>query len=246
MGGILDKTEIFVDYLEQMAKTGEEFKMDVLTTNLTVDVIGKKASSVLDLCSKPKLTIRVGLITFNLDLNAQVPGQESHVLQIYRALADSFSKRDKNVHWLLRYFTPNEWRIRSLDKKLDVALKDTIRKEHAKLRANEKEDARSVMALSLKGVDELTPDILQQTSDACRGFLFAGHDTTSILLQWIFYEISRRPASYKALKEELDEVFGPDSSPAAVMAQMRDPENSLSFASLKCRPLLILLPDPHT
>ncbi|KXJ87340.1 cytochrome P450 52A11 [Microdochium bolleyi] len=213
VGGILDKTEIFVETLEKMAETGEEFNMDELTTNLTFDVIG--------------------LITFNLDLNAQVPGQQSPVLQTYRALQQSYVKRNNTLHWLLRYFTPNEWRIRSLDKKLDVVLKDTIRKQHAKLLADQKEDARSVMALSLKGIEKLTPEILQQTSDTCRGFLFAGHDTTSILLQWMFYEISRRPASFTALKEELDEVFGPDSSPSSVIAQMRDPNNSLSITSLK-------------
>jgi len=41
VGGILDKTEIFVEHLERMAKTGEDFNVDELTTNLTFDVIGK-------------------------------------------------------------------------------------------------------------------------------------------------------------------------------------------------------------
>lgn len=96
-------------------------------------------------------------------------------------------------------------------------------------------------ALSLQGIDKLTPQILQQTSDTIRGFLFAGHDTTSILMQWAFYELSRRPASQKALRDELDEVLGPDPSPSAVSDKLLGPDAGKLVARLTCRFYVLLL-----
>lgn len=79
------------------------------------------------------------------------------------------------------------------------------------------------MTLSLQDVETLTPQILQQTSDTLRGFLFAGHDTTSILMQWAYYELLRCPRALKALQDELDEVFDSDPNPSAVTEKLLAP-----------------------
>ncbi|KAH8203772.1 hypothetical protein TruAng_002065 [Truncatella angustata] len=209
---ILDKTQIFVEHLEKRAASGDESGIDELTTNLAFDVIG--------------------IVTFDVDLNAQVPGQQSDILLTYRALSQAYVARDMMKPWWRRYFTENERTVRSLDRKLDTLLKKAIQKEHEKLISGSTTASRSVAALSLSGMDALTPELLQQTSDTCRGFLFAGHDTTSILLQWSFYELHRRPSALETLGEELDEVFGVDPSPAAVMAQLSGPENGKLLARL--------------
>ncbi|KAF6792641.1 cytochrome p450 [Colletotrichum sojae] len=209
---ILDKTELFIDLMEQKAVSGEEFTIDEYTTNLAFDVIG--------------------IVTFDMDLNAQVPGKQSKVLTTYRSLSHAYIKRPEGQHWLKRYFTENERTIRRLDKELDQILKGEIIRQHKAFKAGDHAASRSVAALSLHGIDELTPEILQQTSDTCRGFLFAGHDTTSILLQWCFYELHRRPESAKALKEELDEVFGTDPSPKSVIDQLSGHEAGKLLARL--------------
>ncbi|KAH8900730.1 cytochrome P450 52A11 [Thozetella sp. PMI_491] len=201
---ILDKTETFIDILEQKAAVGEQFRIDEYTTNLAFDVIG--------------------IVTFDMELNAQIPGKQSKVLTTYRALSYAYMKREVGKHWLRRYFSENERTIRRLDKELDKILKDEIVRQHKVFKAGNGTASRSVAALSLHDIDELTPEILQQTSDTCRGFLFAGHDTTSILLQWCFYELHRRPASSQALKEELDEIFGPDCRPKSVIDQLSGPQ----------------------
>jgi hypothetical protein len=41
---ILDKTETFIDILEQKAATGDQFRIDEYTTNLAFDVIGECCS----------------------------------------------------------------------------------------------------------------------------------------------------------------------------------------------------------
>lgn len=170
-----------------------------------------------------------------MDLNAQIPGKQSNVLLTYRALSQAYIKRDVAKHWLRRYFTENERTIRRLDKKLDNILKEEIISQHRKLISGDATASRSVASLSLHGIDVLTPEILQQTSDTCRGFLFAGHDTTSILLQWCFYELHRRPSSAKTLKDELDEVFGTDPSPRSVIDQLSGPEAGKLLARLPCK-----------
>ncbi|TDZ53944.1 putative sterigmatocystin biosynthesis P450 monooxygenase stcS [Colletotrichum trifolii] len=209
---VLDKTQLFIDFMEEKAATGEEFTIDEYTTNLAFDVIG--------------------IVTFDMDLNAQVPGKQSKVLTTYRELSYAFVKREVGKHWLRTYFSKNERKIRRLDKELDGILKQEITRQHKAFRAGDAAASRSVAALSLHGIDELTPEILQSTSDTCRGFLFAGHDTTSILLQWCFYLLHIRPVSAEDLKKELDEVFGPDSSPKAVMDQLSGPDAGKLLARL--------------
>lgn len=80
---------------------------------------------------------------------------------------------------------------------------------------------RSVLALALKShlkdkgksiatMDghDISPAFLRSTADQIRTFLFAGHDTTSILLQWAIYALSHHPHSLTTLLSELDSVFG--------------------------------------
>jgi cytochrome P450 len=197
---ILDKSETFIELMEQKAASGETFTLGPYTTNLVFDIIG--------------------IVTFDMDLNAQIDGQQSEVLLTYRALSQAFNKRPfGGVGWR-DYFSANEREIRSMDKKLDSILKAEIKKQHKALMSgptNTKTKNKSVATLSLHGVDKLTSQILQQTSDTLRGFLFAGHDTTSILLQWAFYELHIHPSAAKTLKEELDSVFGPNTHPSAIV-----------------------------
>jgi len=201
--------------MTQKAASDETFRLDSYTTNLVFDIIG--------------------IVTFDMDLNAQIDGKQSDVLLTYRALSEAFNKRPfAGVGWR-DYFTANEREIRYLDKKLDKILKTEIKKQHNTLRTDgidTKTKNRSVATLSLDGIDKLTPQILQQTSDTLRGFLFAGHDTTSILLQWAFYELHTHPSAAATLAAELTSVFGTSTSPTSVVTQLRSPEASALLARL--------------
>ena len=222
MNLILDKTEVFISLMEQKVSTGETFRLDSYTTNLVFDIIG--------------------IVTFDMDLNAQIDGKQSDVLLTYRALSQAFNKRPfGGVSWR-DYFTANERSIRSLDSKLDGILKAEIKKQHRNLLADDadtKTGSRSVATLSLHGIEKLTPQILQQTSDTLRGFLFAGHDTTSILLQWAFYELHTHPHVAATLQNELESVFGPDTHPNGVIEQLRGPEAGALLSRLPFTDALI-------
>lgn len=204
---ILDKSETFIELMEQKAASGDTFHLESYTTNLVFDIIG--------------------IVTFAMDLNAQIDGKQSEILLTYRALSQAFNKRPfGGVSWR-DYFSANEREIRSKDKHLDSILKAVIKKQHKGMLSENIDSEtknKSVATLSLQGIDRLTPRILQQTSDTLRGFLFAGHDTTSILLQWAFYELHIHPSAAQTLKAELDCVFGPNTHPSTVVKALRSPE----------------------
>lgn len=206
----------------QKAATSETFRLDAYTTNLVFDIIG--------------------IVTFDMDLNAQIDGKQSEVLLTYRALSQAFNKRPfGGVGWR-GYYSANEREIRAKDKHLDRILKAKIKEQHKALLSGDvdtKPKNKSVATLSLDGIDRLTPQILQQTSDTLRGFLFAGHDTTSILLQWAFYELHTHPSAARTLGEELDNVFGSDAHPSAVVKALRASDVGVLLSRLSYTDALI-------
>ncbi|KAF3766941.1 hypothetical protein M406DRAFT_79478 [Cryphonectria parasitica EP155] len=200
---ILDKTRYFLAHLDRYASSGDEFSLDQLATNLTFDIIGA--------------------VTMGQDLKAQIPGEEDELLVAYMGIGAQFRGRSgidiPGANWR------RERIRRRLAAKVERLMNDIVRKDSNSISNNHSSggDSRSVLALSLQGMDELTPELLQQTSDNLRVFMFAGHDTTSILMQWALYELSRSPKQRRALKAELDEVFGPDADPDAVRAKLLAP-----------------------
>ncbi|KAK9795993.1 putative Cytochrome P450 [Seiridium cardinale] len=77
---------------------------------------------------------------------------------------------------------------------------------------------RIILALGFQDTEILTPKILSETSDQVRSFLFAWHDTNTSTLQWAFYELSRTPRALKAVREELDEILGPQTDTRTICA----------------------------
>lgn len=183
------------------------------------------------------------------DLGAQVPGAPSELLALFMGIAALYKGRSATripgTGWRA------ELRRRRLARRLEVIVKDMVRAEHARVTSASKSsnsnsnstaegakgtgttttntNSRSVLALSLQDTADLTPELLQQTSDNLRVFLFAGHDTTSILMQWALYELHRSPAARRALAAELDGLFGAD---ADVEAQLRAPGGAERLAHM--------------
>ncbi|OAA40716.1 Amino acid adenylation [Metarhizium rileyi] len=68
---------------------------------------------------------------------------------------------------------------------------------------------------------ELTPQFVSKTCDQLLTFFFAGHDSTGVLLSWIFYELSCCPRAKDRVRKELDELFGRDTRPEIVQEVLR-------------------------
>ncbi|RTE84935.1 hypothetical protein BHE90_000370 [Fusarium euwallaceae] len=197
---ILDKTEPFINRLEDYVRSGEQFSLLFLTVNLTIDVISA--------------------VAMEEDLGAQSidPSGQSQVIRLFMELLSTYSSKYNRPWWLDPSLGAKR---RRLAEQVDGMLRDIVRRkfdEHQRTKQGDK--SRSILSLSFQDIDELTPELLSHTSDQLKSFFFAGHDTTSILLSWTFYELSRSPRVQKAVRAELDELFGPDPDPSVVRSKL--------------------------
>lgn len=193
---LLEKTWHFLENLDTYARTGEEFRLADLCVNLTFDIIGA--------------------VTMDLNFCAQLDrSHHSEFIQLYRQLAQYCNEN-------YGYTLPWHWlgmkiRQHRVARRLDSLIKQLVRQRFTELRdSSDKEQPRSILAISLCNTPKLTPLVLEQICDQLKTFMFAGHDTTSIVLQWAFYEISRTPSVLAKLRAELDGIFGDDPDPTIV------------------------------
>ncbi len=127
---ILDKTWLFLKYLDSYARTGDEFSLDRLTINLTFDIIGA--------------------VVMDTDFDAQhlERARQGKFIQLYNALITSYSNDDGRLPWWTKPL--QEWKRYRLSGKIDVALRAMVRTRHAEMRKPGAKPTRSVLALSLK------------------------------------------------------------------------------------------------
>lgn len=86
-----------------------------------------------------------------------------------------------------------------------------------------KAPSRSILSMSLQSIENLTPAALDSTCDQISSFLFAGHDTTSTTIAWIFYELSRTPRALQAVRDEIEHLFGEETTREAIAARLLAP-----------------------
>jgi cytochrome P450 len=195
---------MFIEHLDRYASTGDEFPLNKLTINLTFDIIGA--------------------VTMGVDFDAQhsESSKQGNFIRLYDQLLKLYGSDDDQLPWFL--FPRREWRRYRLSTQIDSHLEAMILEKHAEQRQGGGAGSRSVLSLCLQGSDVLTKDLLHETRDQIKTFLFAGHDTTGILLAWLFYELSRSPQALKAVRDELDELFGPDPDPRVVRQKLLAPK----------------------
>lgn len=103
-------------------------------------------------------------------------------------------------------------------------MRHIVRRKFDEMRAGAHDTrSRTILALSLQDIESLTPEIVEETCDQLKTFLFAGHDTTSTTIIWSMYELSRTPHALKAVHNELGRLFGPEGaarSPAVVREKL--------------------------
>lgn len=202
-----------------------------------------------------------GTVTMDVDLDAQLgKKRQSEIIRIFRELDSTY--RDYNGGSAFYWANPfTAWHQRSLSNKLSALLKERVverfteqkheaQSEQSTVDQLTRKKSLSILSLSLQDVDDLTPSALDSTCDQLKSFLSAGHDTTSILLQWIFYELGRTPRVHQAICAELDEIFGPDSDPGIVrdllLSHGEDVLRKMSYTSAVIKEILRLYPPAAT
>lgn len=166
----------------------------------------------------------------------------------FRKLIKTYTDEQIDLPW---WCTPRlEWKRRKLASQVRASLKAIVQQSHAKQSIDTKRP-RSILSMSLEGVDTLSPSFLDTTCDQLSTFLFAGHDTTSTTIAWMLYEVSRTPRALQAVRAELNGLFGPDPSPQAVASRLLAPGgeellNRMTYTSAVIRETLRLWPPGAT
>lgn len=85
-------------------------------------------------------------------------------------------------------------------------------------KAGEGSDRKDLLAAMLKGADPRSGVTMTDQSiiDNLITFLIAGHETTSGLLSFAFYELLKNPAEYRKAQQEVDSVVGKDPIKASL------------------------------
>jgi cytochrome P450 len=224
---ILQKTSIFIEKVDALAESGAEFEMDTPCTNLTFDIIGT--------------------VVTDLDFGAQSDSGGIDIVRQYHALSTTYTNTGRLPLWLN---IPAIVRRRILSYKADIAIKRCITDKFHEMKKVQTDETRhkdrSVLALALKDTDVLTDDILQTTADQVKSFLFAGHDTTSILLQRLFYALSVHPKCLAAIRAEHDAVFGTSDPQEVFLSRPDETFKALSYTSACIKEALRLWPPAAT
>ncbi|CAK4031373.1 sterigmatocystin biosynthesis P450 monooxygenase stcS [Lecanosticta acicola] len=201
---IVDECQTFCDIMAENARNNTVFRMEVATTKLTVNIIGK---IVLDLDFNAQRGRNVMLDAFNSQTSWSYLGvqfQPSELWDIRRPI-------------MLKY---NNW-------KMNKYLSDLLDKRFAARTSGGK--TKHVVDLALesymkevKGLEgkaedikEVDPEFKQSVISNMKTFIFAGHDTTSSVLCYAFYYLSQHPDILARIRREHDEVFGPDPDQVA-------------------------------
>jgi len=121
---------------------------------------------------------------------------------------------------------------RKLGARIDAIIKEKIRTNFNQIKDPARPESHSFLSFMLQDTEKLTPHILDSTAIEVRMFLMAGHDTVAILLQWLFYELSRNPRVRALVAAELDEIFGPNTDPEAVREVLLSPSRDASLKRL--------------
>jgi cytochrome P450 len=162
---ILEKSFGFLGHLNNFAKANQSFPLVHLTGNLTLDII---TSVVID-----------------VDFGAQNMDQPSELIRAYQKLFQTYANEKLDLPW---YFTPRtEWKRRQLARCVRRTLAAIVREAYANRRDRSVKyrsiKYRSILSLSLQdNADILTTRVVDEACDQISTFLFAGHDTTGILL----------------------------------------------------------------
>ncbi|KAI1324487.1 cytochrome P450 [Xylariaceae sp. FL0255] len=226
---ILDKCATFIEHLDRFAETEASFSLMKLASNLTFDIITN--------------------VTMDADFNAQKTGQPTEFVKAYHEMIGMFGSEGIILPW---YFTPfKEMKRRKLSKRVYDALRPIVRDAYAN-RKDQSTKSRSILSLSLEQDVEIPSQrMIDEACDQLCTFLFAGHDTTSTLLCWLFYELSRTPHAMKALRKELNDLFGKDPNPAIVRDKLlssdgQDIVSRMTYTSAVVKEALRLWPPGGT
>jgi len=224
---VVSKTGVFLDRLKDYARSGKDFPLKDPASDLTTDVITQ--------------------VAIEKDFQAQTvpegqgPKSTFGILTSIKTMSSLTEKVGQGFN-IAAYLYPQrrvkEWIYDRLYTK--AVYNEIISKLPSIKQGGSKADmepgtvasAKAIVNLALTGLDP-TPSVLNSTVSQVKTFLFAGQDTTSTLIQWMAFELSKSyPTSplysthHRQIRERLcaehDAVFG-SQNPFTALDILNDP-----------------------
>jgi cytochrome P450 len=237
--GMVEDTQLYAETLKKYARAGGLFKLEEITTRLTIDIIGRV---ILDTRMNAQTSTNDLLAGFRSQVVWLPQGDEVNPFKKYKPLRPF-------IYW---YNTRrmNRWLSRELEARF------ASRKEVGQ--AEKLKRSKPVIDLALDTyLSESNLDIEKSTTlDATfkefalrqiKLFMFAGHDTTSSTLCYMYYLLHKHPSCRAKLVAELDSVFGADTSKTAELIK-NNPHlvNKLPYTTAVMKETLRLFPPAST
>ncbi|KAI9816488.1 MAG: hypothetical protein M1827_001620 [Pycnora praestabilis] len=220
---VVGKANVFVSQMKSAAKKQEVVSLVHYTQALTLDIIGE--------------------VTMGHDMHAQSSKDEEQISDPEHLSPIQFPEAlCVKLLWEVRvpiFFAalgqrPATMSLQKPYSKLDSRLATIVRTQTE----SRKPSKRSIMALAIQG-QELTPALVKNTVDQLKTFIFAGEDTTAILLAYVFYHLSRTPHALEKLRAEHDAIFG-DNTEQLLLTQMSAVMEKMTYTMAVVRETLRL------
>jgi cytochrome P450 len=234
---IVDECHIFIDILKKYAEKEEIFRMERVTTRLTVDVIGKVVlDHPFDSQKRPNELVD----TFMRQVKWQRIGAQFNPIELINGpiripMQQYLSwKMDRYIGKVLdERFATREQRGKS-KAVVDLALEAYLKEVKG-------------TSGDISKVKTLDPEFRKAAINNMKIFVFAGHDTTSSTICYAYYYLTKYPETLAKIRKEHDEVFGPDPSTVAEQLK-RDPRllNKLEYTLAVTREVLRIQPPAST
>ena len=232
---IVGQAMVYVDILTQKTKENALFRMEPLTTKLTVDIIGKVVLDA-DFNSQRQANELVDALLSQISWQKVGGRIDLSSLDFRRPLIMKYNTWRMNRY--IGRFLDERFATRSERRKtkciIDLALESYLKEN--------KSDA------DLKAMN-LDPAFKEAAISNMKVFIFAGHDTTSSTICYSYYYLSKDPSRMEKAVKELNDVLGPDTAPDAVGRILtQDPHllNRLEYTTAVIREALRLQPPAST
>jgi cytochrome P450 len=201
--GIVDDSVIFGERLAEMANSGEIFLLEEMAARVTVDIIGKV---VLDVNLNSQRTDNELVSSFRSQVNWTRPVADLNPfasLNLLRPIMNWYygRKMDRYIERVLdERFASRDGRAPKGKRKpvIDLALDqyEIVQLEQG-------------ISTAQSGIDKA---FKKSAVDQMKTFIFAGHDTSSSTICFVYHMLEKHPSAMAKLREEHDRVLGEDIS----------------------------------
>ncbi|KAJ6258575.1 hypothetical protein Dda_6621 [Drechslerella dactyloides] len=228
--GIVKDCEVFCKVMEKHAASGKIVNLEKATTCLTIDIIGRVVcDEELDTQHKPHDLVEAfkSQISWLPPPNEYNPWKRWHPLRPFMFWWNQRTMRGIIGGMLDKRFSTRD-PTRNSGKRhkpiIDLALETYFQEKGGK-------------------IDHMDEEFRTMAITQMLVFVFAGHDTTSSTICYIFHKLSKYPEKMARARKELDDIFGPNLDNAARMIE-KEPSliNKMEYCTAIIREILRMYP----